>query len=86
MISFKGGDGSSKKESIVILGAKNETEGVNAEYVWLEQKYGEENVEWEMINQGLIDEENKQIDLLKVKLRNDEVKEVWFDISDFYDK
>ena len=30
MISFKGGDGSSKQESVVILGAKNETEGVDA--------------------------------------------------------
>lgn len=40
MITYKGGDGSSKQESIVILGAKDEIEGVGAEYDYLESKFG----------------------------------------------
>ena len=86
MIQYKGGDGSTKEKAIIILCANNEIEGVDAEYVWLEEKFGEENVEWEMIDQVLLDEGDSQFDLLKVKLRNDEVKEVWFDITDFYGK
>ena len=84
MIQYKGEDGSSKKESIVILGAANENEGIDAEYKWLEKKYGKQNIHWELNLQELVDEGDKQFDLLKIKFTNDEVKEIWFDISDFY--
>ena len=40
MIQYKGGDGLSKEKAIIILGANNETEGVDAEYSLLEEKYG----------------------------------------------
>lgn len=35
MISFKGGDGSTKQKAIIIFGAVNETKGVDAEYEYL---------------------------------------------------
>jgi len=40
MITYKGGDGKTNQEAIVILGAMNEMEGVDAEYEYLEEKYG----------------------------------------------
>jgi hypothetical protein len=49
-------NGLTKEEAVIILGAKDETEGVDAEYSWIEENYGEENVEWEMIDQELMDE------------------------------
>ena len=63
MIQYKGGDGSSKQVSIIILGAPNETEGVDAEYDYLEDRYGE----YELVSQELIDEADRQYDLLKIK-------------------
>ena len=86
MISFKGGDGPTKKEAIVILGANNETEGVDSEHSWLEEKYGEENVEWGMVDQELIDENDKQYDLLKIKIKSGVIDKFWFDISYYYEK
>ena len=86
MIQYKGGDGSSKEKAIIILGANSEFEGVDAEYVWLEEKYGEENIEWEMIDQTLLDEGDKQFDLLKIKFSNGNTKEFWFEITGFYGK
>lgn len=84
MIQYKGGNGTTKQEAVMILGAENEMEGVEAEYNWLEKKYGEENVEWEINLQELVDEGNKQYDILRIKLLNSEIKEVWFEITEFY--
>ena len=84
MIHYKGGDGSSKEKAIIILGANSEFEGVDAEYLWLEEKFGEQDINWELIFQELIDEESKQYDILRIKFSSGEIKEYWFDISDFY--
>lgn len=84
MISYKGGNGTSQEEAILIDGAKDEIEGVNAEYDWLEEKFGRQNKKWEMIDQLLIDEDDRQYDLLKIRLRNGDIKEFWFDITEFF--
>ncbi|MBV6418855.1 MAG: hypothetical protein DAHOPDDO_00065 [Ignavibacteriaceae bacterium] len=86
MIHYKGGNGSSKQESIVILGAANESEGIDAEYKWLEVKFDKQNIDWELSFQELVDEGNKQYDILTIKLTTSEMKETWFDITDFYGK
>jgi len=38
MITYKGGDGLDSKEAIIITGAIDELEGIDAEYIWLEEK------------------------------------------------
>jgi hypothetical protein len=86
MIFYKGGDGPTKEKSVIILGAGNETEGIDAEYNWLEEKYGKQNINWELNSQELMDEGNKQYDLLRIKLPTGEMKEIWFDITEFYGK
>lgn len=80
MIQYKGGNGSSKQESIIILGAINESEGVEAEYNYLDSRYSQ----YELISQELIDEVSKQYDILYIRLPNGEEREVWIDITGFY--
>ena len=75
-----------KEEALIILGAKDETDGVDAEYNWFEEKFGEQNITWELIDQELMDEGERQFDLIRIKLKSGEVKELWFDITDFYGK
>jgi hypothetical protein len=84
MITYRGGNGLTKEESIIILGAKDETEGVDAEYIWLEQKYGRAEVDWEMIDQTLLDGGDSQFDILKIKFSYGKMEEFWFEIDDFY--
>jgi len=84
MILYMGGLGKSREEAVIIRGALDEIEGVNSEYNWLEQNFGEENLEWEMLGQELIDEGDRQYDILRIKFLNGEVKEFWFDITEFY--
>lgn len=75
-----------KEEAVIILGAKDEMEGVDAEYNWLEERFGKQNINWELIDQQLIDEGDKQFDVLRIKFRDGKSEEFWFDITNFYGK
>ena len=86
MMTYKGGDGLDSKEAIIIIGAIDELEGIDAEYIWLEEKYGKQDLEWELLDQEFIDLDTIKYDLLKIKFQNGEIKEFWFDITDFYEK
>jgi hypothetical protein len=86
MMIYKGGGGLDSKEAIIIVGAKDELEGIDGEYIWLEEKYGEQDFGWELIDQQSIDDGDKKYDILKIKFLNGEEKEFWFDITDFYGK
>jgi hypothetical protein len=86
MITYGGGNGSTQQDTIIVLGAKDETEGVDSEYNWLEEKFGKQNISWELNDQELSDESDKQYDILRIKFPSGEIKEFWFDITDFYGK
>jgi hypothetical protein len=86
MITYKGGNGLDTREAIIIIGAIDELEGIDAEYIWLEEKYGKQDLEWELLDQEFIDLDTIKYDLLKIKFQNGEIKEFWFDITDFYEK
>lgn len=75
-----------KEEAVIILGAKNEMEGVDAEYNWLEERFGKQNINWELNDQELINEGDKQFDVMRIKFRDGKIKEFWFDITNFYGK
>ncbi|MBK9096700.1 MAG: hypothetical protein IPM14_01005 [bacterium] len=75
-----------KEEAIIILGAKDETEGVDAEYIWIEKRFGKQNINWELIDQELVDDGDKQYDILRIKFPDGKIEEFWFDITDFYGK
>jgi hypothetical protein len=76
MITYKGGNGLDTKEAIIIIGAIDELEGVDGEFIWLEEKYGKQDFEWELIDQEFIDLDTIKYDLLKIKFLNGDEKEI----------
>jgi len=91
-ISYTGGDGSSFEQAVVILGAVNEFDGVDAEYQWLAQKFGPENENWSS-SQGLFQSGDKLYDILTLTFLKDvtdhkvgESADFYFDITDFFGK
>ena len=84
MITYQGGSGLETKDAIIIKGAKDELEGIEGEYIWFEEKFGEQDVMCELVDQEFIDAGDIKYDILKIKFPNGEVKEIWFDITDFY--
>jgi len=74
-------DGSSFEKAIFIT-EKTETTGVHAEYEWLKKNYPG----YTMIKQSLINKGRKPYDILKIKTKDGEEKEICFDISNFFGK
>jgi hypothetical protein len=86
MIKFTGGNGSTMEEAIIILNAESESEGVNAEYKYISDIYGEMNVCWKAPSQEFLIYGGKFYDVLQITFPNAEDKEFWFDITDFFGK
>ncbi len=61
--------------------------GVFSEYSYLTQNYGIRNKEWKLVKQTLLEHAGKMYDMLEIQLtRNESIKTIYFDISDFYGK
>ena len=85
MIKLQGGNGSTKEKAIEILGAKDNQEGIDAEYEIISEMLGERFIDWELIQQTLIQEEDKSYDQLEIKSGAEHFV-IWFDITDFFGK
>jgi len=92
-VVYAGGDGTSMEKAVIIKGASGEFEGVSSEYIWLETKFGPENVNWQSLGQELIVENGRYYDVLNVEFltgvgghNKGDVDEFYFDITDFYGK
>ena len=81
-ISYLGGDGTSVKTAIVIIGAKSEMDGVNSEYEWLREKLPSAK----QLSQTTINEQNRLYDCIEVKLPDETTRRVYFDITEFFGK
>lgn len=85
-IKITDSDGSSPEKAIVNQNTKSHSEGVDAEYEYLESIYGKQNVEWRLNEQIMAVYRKKFYDILKIKLRNGQKRTYWFDITSFYGK
>lgn len=81
-ITFEGGDGSSFEEAVVIKGAKDTMEGIEAESKWIEKKHRG----WEKGDQALVSKNGKHYDRIEYSTPKDGKKTIFFDITDFYGK
>jgi hypothetical protein len=81
MLVFDNGDGATKENALMILGAENETEGVQFEYQVLEELFPG----YAFLSQSLIHEGDKVYDVIKISCDGTE-HEVWFDITEFFGK
>ena len=76
-IIFAGGSGDSREEAIVIKGAANHRAGVDAEYLYLQERFGEKDIQWTIFMQALLKGE-KPVDWLVIRLSDGTTKEHLF--------
>lgn len=81
-ITFEGGDGSSFEEAVVIKGAKDGMEGIEAESKWIEKKHRG----WEKGDQALISKNGKHYDRIDYTGPKGGKMTVFFDITEFFGK
>ena len=85
IISIEEGQGDSQKNAIVIH-APNSIIGIMAEYKYIENQYGVQDVDWKLCMQSLIAGNGKSYDLLTIEMKDGTKKSFYFDITDFYGK
>ncbi len=81
-ITYKGGDGSSFKTAVLMVGAKSDSDATDAEYRWLAIHYPH----YKMIEQSLLNNEKRVYDLLKITGADGNEHSVYFDITDSFGK
>ncbi len=88
-VSFKGGDGLSKKEAIKIKGARNTGEGIAAENIWIAERHGERGFDWNKIKQSLDMSKfgRKYYDIIGIEITSTGEKITYFfNITSFFGK
>jgi len=85
-ITFKGGPGDTPETAVLISGALNSIDGIAAEYTYLREKFGRENVDWNLFRQSVLQQGGKFYDRLELNLKDGGRKTVFFDISEFFGK
>ncbi len=78
--------GRSFDTAIKFEGIKSESEGVMAEYEFLAEKYGIPRLQWKKIKQSCMTYEDKRYDIIKIKLLDDSIVDIYFDITDWFGK
>lgn len=84
-IKFTGGDGSSMEKAIVIEGALNESEGVGAEYDYLDLLFGPQGSGWQLEQQSLLSDKGKHYDEMAI-VHGGVQATYYFDITAFFGK
>jgi hypothetical protein len=85
-IAFKGGPGDTTETAVVILGASDSKVGIDAEYSYLEKKFGRRNYDWKLKRQGVYLHKGKVYDRMEIDLKDGGQKTLFFDISEFFGK
>ena len=86
MITYEGGKGNSIESAIKVIGAECEMDGVSAEYRFLDLNFCSMNKSWILVEQELWNNEQGSYDRMIIQDENGRVREIWFDISDFFGK
>jgi hypothetical protein len=84
-IIFAGGSGDSREDAIVIKNAENHRAGIDAQYLYLQERFGERDIHWKLFMQALLKGE-KRIDWLVIRFIDGTTKSIYFDVSEFFGK
>ena len=81
---YCGGSGTSKEDAVVIT-AMSSSEGIRAEYTYIEEQCGRKDKDWMLVASALLTGRGgRHYDLIAVKLTRGPIRKFYFDITAFY--
>jgi hypothetical protein len=86
MVKYSNNSGDTTDDAIKISDVSDNMEGIQSEYTYLEEKFGEPGKDWHLQRQALIRLNERSYDEMTIKLPNGEVKKIYFDITSFIGK
>ena len=84
MVTYSNNTGNTIKDAIVISDVESHTEGINAEYSYIEEQFGEKGVDWNLVKQFLLSEENQYYDQVIIQLKDGTDVNIYFNITEFF--
>lgn len=85
-IYFEGGNGTSKKDAVIIRGADNSMEGVPAEYYYIKYVQKKKGIGYQINRQVLLLDSIKVYDRIDITQTKGGKRSYYFDITEFYGK
>ena len=85
-ITFSNNNGESIEDAIIIRNAQTDLEGVDAEYYYLEKRFGKKGPDWNLDQQSLMNEDGAYYDAMDITLSDGRTLTIYFDITDFLGK
>jgi hypothetical protein len=95
MVRIIPNSGDSIETALVIVDAADHLDGIRAEYQYLEERYGKQGEDWDLVMQALLEyppeEEDsggpkKYYDMMIIEFPKGRVVNLYFDISSFFTK
>jgi len=83
-ITFSNNSGQSIEDAIIIDYAQGEEDGEASEYYYLQEKFGQIDVDWFLESQELVTEEKRFYDKMNIELADKTRATVYFDITEFF--
>ena len=77
-VRYAGGTGDTYEDAVIIKGAKNQKQGVEAEYAFISEKHGERGSDWDVVAQSLMKEGGKAYDMIEIELKPDKGKRYYY--------
>ena len=80
------GTGESKDDPVVIHGASDDLVAIAVEFQWLEQAFGQKDVDWKLVFQAHGYHGSRSIDTIHLQLRDGREKTIYFDNTEAFGK
>jgi hypothetical protein len=86
IITYRGGDGSSPDEPVIIEGAQWDLIGTAAAFEWLIRSFGAMGIGWHSQGHASGEWDGRRIDTFHIRLASGETRHVYFDVTESYGK
>ena len=70
MVTYSDNEGESIKDAIIIDEVDDHFNGINAEYFYIENKFGTRGINWKLVKQELLNEKQQVYDRITIQLKD----------------
>ena len=86
MVNYSANEGNSIDDAIRITEVNDHFEGIDAEYLFIEDRFGKRGVGWKLVKQELLNEKQQVFDKITIELADQNVKSLYFNLTAFFGK
>ncbi|MHA2073400.1 MAG: hypothetical protein ACW97X_02140 [Candidatus Hodarchaeales archaeon] len=86
MVTYSDNEGMSIEDAILITDVNDHFAGIEAEYLYIENKFGKRGVDWSLIKQELLNQKQQVFDRITIQLQDQSLISLFFNLTAFFGK